>query len=61
MVARSNVENNFPKTTEDALTKMGYEIKNRGNIGKTELIVIDENGQTHAVADGRGDDSVAVE
>lgn len=55
------VENNFPKTTEDALTKMGYEIKNRGNIGKTELIVIDENGQTHAVADGRGDDSVAVE
>lgn len=55
------VENNFPKTTEEALIRMGYEVKNRGHIGRTEMIVIDEHGQTHAVADGRGDDSVAVE
>jgi gamma-glutamyltranspeptidase/glutathione hydrolase len=30
-------------------------------IGKTEMIVLDDNGNIHAVADGRGDDSVATE
>ena len=32
-----------------------------GQIGRTEMIMIDDEGNIHAVADGRGDDSVAVE
>ncbi|MBP7172599.1 MAG: gamma-glutamyltransferase [Cloacibacterium sp.] len=54
-------EKNFPKDTEEALEKMNYTIKKRGNIGRTEIIVIDENGNINAVADSRGDDSVAAE
>ena len=54
-------EKNFPKSTEEALEKMNYTIKKRGNIGRTEIIVIDEEGNINAVADSRGDDSVAVE
>ncbi|HCM35987.1 gamma-glutamyltransferase [Chryseobacterium sp.] len=55
------VENNFPESTIAELKSKNYVIEKTKYIGKTEIIVIDENGNIHAVADGRGDDSVAVE
>ncbi|WP_332030169.1 gamma-glutamyltransferase [Kaistella sp.] len=55
------VENNFPETTLQNLEKKNYKIERVPQIGRTEMIVIDENGNATAVADGRGDDSVAVE
>lgn len=55
------VENNFPETTLQNLEKKNYKIERVTQIGRTEMIVIDENGNAIAVADGRGDDSVAVE
>ena len=55
------IENNFPETTVSTLKKMSYKFESVNQIGRTELIVIDENGNASAVADGRGDDSVAVE
>lgn len=55
------VETNFPETTVKALERMGYKIERRNQIGRTELILIDDNKNIHAVADGRGDDSVGVE
>lgn len=55
------VEKNFPENTILELKKMGYEINKTTQIGRTELILMDENGVATAVADGRGDDSVAVE
>lgn len=55
------VEKNFPQNTIKSLEIKNYKFEKRGNIGKTELIVIDENKNSTAVADGRGDDSVAVE
>lgn len=54
-------ENNFPETTVKDLEKLGYKAENRNQIGRTEMILVDDNGTIHAVADGRGDDSVAVE
>ena len=55
------VENNFPESTIQNLEKKNYKIERVSQIGRTEMIVIDENGNATAVADGRGDDSVAVE
>lgn len=55
------VEDNFPLTTIRDLKKNNYTIENDSQIGKTELIMMDEAGNITAVADGRGDDSVAVE
>lgn len=55
------VENHFPGTTIQNLEKMNYKIEKVSQIGRTEMIVIDEKGNAVAVADGRGDDSVAVE
>ena len=55
------VENHFPETTIQNLEKMNYKIEKVSQIGRTEMIVIDERGNAVAVADGRGDDSVAVE
>lgn len=55
------VENNFPESTITELKAKNYVIEKIKYIGKTEMIVIDSNGNIHAVADGRGDDSVAVE
>ncbi|WP_332033711.1 gamma-glutamyltransferase, partial [Kaistella sp.] len=52
------VENNFPETTLQNLEKKNYKIERVTQIGRTEMIVIDENGNATAVADGRGDDSV---
>jgi gamma-glutamyltranspeptidase/glutathione hydrolase len=52
------IEKEFPKTTLDALTNMGYKFQLRGGIGRTEIILI--NGkQIEAVGDKRGDDSAA--
>ncbi|WDT67683.1 gamma-glutamyltransferase [Cloacibacterium sp. TD35] len=55
------VEKNFPESTLKILEQKNYKFEKRSGIGRTEMIVIDENGNATAVADGRGDDSVAVE
>ena len=55
------VEKNFPENTLKILEQKNYKFEKRSGIGRTEMIVIDENGNATAVADGRGDDSVAVE
>jgi gamma-glutamyltranspeptidase / glutathione hydrolase len=49
------VEKDFPKAVRDELTAMGYTIQERGAIGRTELIKID-NKKITAIADKRGDD-----
>lgn len=54
-------EQNFPKRTREALEKMGYVLKERNPIGRTELIYIAEDGTTVAIADGRGNDAAAAE
>lgn len=54
-------EKNFPETTIKDLEKLGYKGERWGQLGRTEMILIDDNGNIHAVADGRGDDSVGVE
>lgn len=56
-----SVENNFPESTISELKAKNYVIEKVKYIGKTEMIVIDHTNTIHAVADGRGDDSVAVE
>lgn len=56
-----SVEKNFPETTISDLEKMNYKIERISQIGRTEMIVADEKGNIVGVADGRGDDSVAVE
>lgn len=54
-------EKNFPESTINDMEKLGYKAEKWGQIGRTEMIMIDDEGNIHAVADGRGDDSVAVE
>ncbi len=54
-------EKNFPENVIKDLEKLGYKAEKINYIGKMEVITIDENGTIHAVADGRGDDSVAGE
>jgi len=54
-------EKNFPETTIKDLEKLGYKAERVNQLGRTEMILIDDNGNIHAVADGRGDDSVAIE
>lgn len=53
------VEKGFSKEAISKLKAMGYKITERGAIGRTELIII-ENGKITAVADRRGDDHVAA-
>ena len=53
------VEKGFSPETKAALEKMGYSIKDRGAIGRTELIKVLATGKREAAADGRGDDSLA--
>ena len=53
------VEKGFLADTKAALVKMGYNLKDRGGIGRTELIKILPDGKREAAADGRGDDSLA--
>ncbi len=54
-------EKNFPESTISGLEKLGYQTMRIPLIGKTEMIVTDADGYTDAVADGRGDDAIAVE
>lgn len=56
------VEEDFPAAVTDSLTAMGYNIKQRGSIGRTEVIKIEKKksgtGYTfQSVADKRGDDT----
>ncbi|SFH88587.1 gamma-glutamyltransferase [Halpernia frigidisoli] len=55
------VEENFPESTINSLEKMNYKIEKRGQIGRTEMILVNKDGTISGVADGRGDDSVGVE
>ena len=50
------VERDFDAATKKQLEKMGYKITNRGNIGRTELIMI-KNKKIIAVGDKRGEDA----
>jgi gamma-glutamyltranspeptidase/glutathione hydrolase len=50
------VEKGFPKPVIAQLEKMGYTVKEREAIGRTEVIRISRNGAIEAVADWRGDD-----
>ncbi len=50
------VEKGFPVTVITQLEKMGYTIKEREAIGRTEVIRISRNRTIEAVADWRGDD-----
>ncbi len=52
-----SLEKNFPAETREALEKMGYRIKYRSAIGRTEVIKILPDGKFEGVADNRGDDS----
>ncbi|AZI31980.1 gamma-glutamyltransferase [Kaistella carnis] len=54
-------EKNFPESTISDLEKKNYKVERDSQIGRSELILINEDGNAVAVADGRGDDSVAVE
>jgi gamma-glutamyltranspeptidase/glutathione hydrolase len=53
------VENDFDEATARELTAMGYTVRKRGSIGRTELIQITPGKKRTitAVADKRGDDS----
>ena len=53
------IEKDFLPETRKQLEAMGYKIKERSPIGRTEGIRILTNGKREAVADKRGDDSVA--
>jgi gamma-glutamyltranspeptidase / glutathione hydrolase len=54
-----DVERSFPEATRTALEKMGYMIKERGSIGRTEVIKKIQGDGMEAVADKRGDDAAA--
>jgi gamma-glutamyltranspeptidase/glutathione hydrolase len=53
------IETNFNPKTKEALHKMGYILKDRSSIGRTDGIRILPNKIREAAADRRGDDSVA--
>ena len=50
------IEKGFPEAVQEALQKMGYILKERGAIGRTEVIKVLPNGTFEAIADNRGDD-----
>jgi gamma-glutamyltranspeptidase/glutathione hydrolase len=50
------IEKGFSPETRDALGKMGYAIKDRSAIGRTEVIKVLPDGRFEAVADKRGND-----
>lgn len=54
-----SIEKTFNPNTKAGLEKMGYRIKERGSIGRTEGILIGATGKRITVADKRGDDAVA--
>ena len=53
-----DLEKGFSNETKNKLERMGYKIKERNAIGRTELILI-KQGKRQTAADTRGDDSVA--
>lgn len=53
------IERDFLIETRKLLEAMGYKVKDRSPIGRTEGIRIMPDGKREAVADKRGDDSVA--
>lgn len=55
------IEQTFPEKTIQSLNKKNYDFVRTKHIGRTELIVVDENGIATAIADSRGDDSVGLE
>ena len=40
---------------------MNYKVEKRGQIGRTEMILVNKDETISGVADGRGDDSLGVE
>jgi gamma-glutamyltranspeptidase/glutathione hydrolase len=50
------IEKGFPADLTLQLQKMGYTVKEREAIGRTEVIRISPSGELDAVADRRGDD-----
>jgi gamma-glutamyltranspeptidase/glutathione hydrolase len=54
-----SIEKTFSQSTKETLEKMGYVIKSRGSIGRTEGVLIGPTGKRITVADKRGDDAVA--
>ncbi|MCX6299968.1 MAG: gamma-glutamyltransferase, partial [Bacteroidetes bacterium] len=53
------VEKDFDANVVKKLQAMGYNIKEGGTIGRTEVIRLLSNGKRETAADKRGDDSVA--
>jgi gamma-glutamyltranspeptidase / glutathione hydrolase len=52
------IEKGFPPAVKETLQRMGYIFaKERGAIGRTEIIKVLPNGKFEAVADNRGDDA----
>lgn len=51
------IEKGFPDSTKTRLEHMGYTIKYRSGIGRTEIIKIRDDGKLEAVADIRGEDA----
>lgn len=54
-----DVEKGFPLTVRQELERMGYTIKERGSIGRTEIIRVWPDGTLEAVADNRGEDAAS--
>ncbi|MGV3656464.1 MAG: gamma-glutamyltransferase [Chitinophagaceae bacterium] len=54
-----DIERTFPAATREALQKMGYQLRERGAIGRTEVIKVLPDGKFEGIADTRGDDSAA--
>lgn len=50
------VEKDFPENIVERMKQIGYTMKIRGQIGRTEVIMIHPDGKIEAVADKRGDD-----
>lgn len=53
------VEPGFPIAVQDSLKVMGYQVAQRGGIGRTEVIQVTPGHQIIAVGDRRGDDTAA--
>ncbi len=52
-----DVEKGFPKSVRESLKGMGYAIRERSAIGRTEVIKVLPDGKFEAVADNRGEDA----
>jgi gamma-glutamyltranspeptidase/glutathione hydrolase len=51
-----DLEKEFPDHVREDLIKMGYAVKQRSGIGRTEVIRVLADGKFEVVADNRGDD-----